>query len=105
MSTQTILPDDTARARLSDPRTSHDAADSNSARAAVEAQVHFLFARLGGMTDEELSRAYRQFFGYDTHPDSPRKRRSDLAKKGVLVASDEVRPTVSGRASAVWALA
>lgn len=97
--------DDTARVRKSDPLPSHEAADSNTTRAECEAFVTFLFKKFGPMTDRELA---RRFFADDHHPDAdfetPRKRRSDLTKRGQVLATTQTRPSLSGRNMTVWTL-
>jgi hypothetical protein len=99
--------EDGPRARKSDPITSHLAADSNGNRAQVQQAVLSLFSNKSfGLTDEEMTRLY---FGSvncpATHTDSPRKRRSELAGRGVLRDAGIKRPTVSGRQSVAWVLA
>lgn len=97
---------DSARARKSDPDTSHFAADSNVNREAVEEHVRHLFMIHGPMTDHELTLRY---FVDSTSPasdfESPRKRRSSLSKAGVLVATLQRRPSRTGRPAIVWELA
>lgn len=100
-----VLGGDSPRARRGDPVTSHQAADSNAGRVAVEVFVEALFTRLGGLTDWELTEAYFTYGGPPAHADSPRKRRSDLTRRGLLRASGLTRPTRSGRAAVVWVLA
>lgn len=103
--TVTMFPNDTARARLHDPLTSHEAADSNENRELVEEFVLHLLTEKGPMNDWELTKA---FFSADDHPDadfeSPRKRRSDLTKKGQVLATTTVRPGRSKRNTTVWTL-
>jgi hypothetical protein len=99
-----FVTDDTPRARRRDRDTSHEAADSNRNRLAVEASV-FALIKSYPMTDDELTTAY--FLQHDHEPahiDSPRKRRSDLAKKGLLVATPIKRKTHTKRYATVWAV-
>lgn len=102
-----LFPDDWARTRATDPDTSHAAADSNTNRRAVMTAVLGLFKTLGPMTDEELTAQYeaRSRLLPPAHGDSPRKRRSDLANEGLLVATEMRRPTRSGRNAVVWTVA
>lgn len=99
-----LLFDDVARARRSDTLSSHLAADSNSNRQIVEDFVRALFAEFGPMTDAELT---ARFFGRAGHPpahqDSPRKRRSDLAKRGELIELG-VRRGPTGRRMVAWGI-
>ena len=99
----TLFPDDTARARKTDPGTSHEAADSNTNRLLVEAVVFNLLSKTP-MTDEELTEAYGNGDFPPAHMDSPRKRRSDLSKRGALYMVGK-RPSSTGRASIVWGIA
>lgn len=100
-----VFGDDTARARRTDPQTSHAAADSNTTRAAVEAFVLHLFNTHGFLTDAELTSRY---FSDPSHPpahqDSPRKRRSDLTNASVIVETTRVGRSPSGRAMSKYAL-
>lgn len=97
--------EDTPRARREDPDTSHEAADSNENRDLCEDFVLQLLTDKGPMTDWELTIA---FFARDDHPfadmESPRKRRSDLTKRGQVLATAEMRPGRSGRRTTVWAI-
>lgn len=99
--------EDGPRARFADPITSHLAADSNGNRALVQQAVLQLFSNKSfGLTDEEMTRLY---FGSShapaTHTDSPRKRRSELTGRGLLIDCGIKRPTMSGRKSVAWVLA
>ncbi|MET4702768.1 hypothetical protein [Frigoribacterium sp. UYMn621] len=100
-----ITNDDSARARYFDPLPSHQAADSNTNRTEVEAKVYSLLS-VRPMTDAELTTAYFAAPGAPAaHYDSPRKRRSDLTGKGIVVATNLTRPSPSGRHATVWGLA
>lgn len=55
-----------------------------------------------GLTDEELLRLYTD--AYVTAESSPRKRRCDLARLGLIVDSGERRLLISGRRGIVWRL-
>lgn len=101
-----IFPDDTARARLTDPPTSHAAADSNTNREEVSAHVLHLLHRFGPMTDEELVvRYFADTTSPPAHFDSPRKRRSDLTKDGQIIATTTPGKSRTGRRTTVWTLA
>ena len=107
MSVDTLPPrlftdDDFSRARTSDPLTSHAAADSTQAKELIRTRVYELLAQRP-MTDEELTRAYFDRFGSDTHHDSPRKRRSDLKAQGRVVEFGVWRGS-TGRKVTVWAV-
>jgi hypothetical protein len=99
------LTDDSPRARFSDPATSHYAADSNENRRLVMDSVLGLLLERP-MSDEELEVAYFLRPGMpDAHGDSPRKRRSDLTKKGLVVATKLPAKSSTGRKVTVWAVA
>lgn len=97
-----LFDDDFARVRGSDPLTSHVAADSNRNKELIRSRVYGLLAKRP-MTDEELTRAYFERFGFDVHQDSPRKRRSDLKALGRVVVAGS-RRGVTGRMMTVWAV-
>jgi hypothetical protein len=103
---QIVTAGDTARARKSDPLESHLAADSNINREAVEEHVLHLFKRFGPMTDHALTVRY---FADTTSPesdiDSPRKRRSDLAKRGAVIPTLLHGVGRTGRKATVWQVA
>lgn len=99
------LNDDTPRVRESDPLSSHQAADSNRNRAAVEEAVYRLLEH-ESMTDPELTARYFEDPSLPvTQFDSVRKRRSDLLGKGRVVATNVTRLTPSGRRAIVWGVA
>ena len=96
---------DEPRARMSDPSTSHAAADSNENRRLVEDSVFGLLLE-HPMSDEELETTY--FLRAEmpvAHIDSPRKRRSDLARKGLVIATKLAATSATGRKVTVWAVA
>lgn len=97
-----LFDDDFARARDSDPLTSHVAADSNRNKELIRGRVFELLAKRP-MTDEELTRVYFDRFGCDVHQDSPRKRRSDLKVLGRVVEAGS-RRGLTGRMMTVWAV-
>lgn len=94
---------DVPRVRKSDPITSHMAADSNRNRMRVEDRVFWILAE-APLTDHELTAVYEKKYGFEgIHPDSPRKRRSDLLDKGIVYATDELRTIPPHGPSRVWA--
>lgn len=110
MSSQPMLPiiwdDDSPRAREVDPETSHAAADSNANRAQVEAFVLELLTEHGPLTDAQLTQRYfRTASRPEAHFDSPRKRRSDLTRKGLVVAATDEGVSPSGRRANRWRVA
>lgn len=99
--------EDTPRARRSDSRASHKAADrSADTRQAVGAAVVALLSACPRATGKELNAAYASQWARRGWPeadfDSPRKRAGELAKDGVLTIlnPDDPRGT-----AAVYALA
>lgn len=95
-----------ARARSTDPATSHAAARSVQLRDAHEA-IRRLFRELGPMSDELLVERYvaatQEGLRPAQSPSGIRTRRHDLAEAGVLVVSGQAT-TPAGRACNVWAL-
>lgn len=104
------LGSDSARTRRSDPVTSHIAADRSSLHI-TESQAHVfeLFEQFGAMTDSELGKLYPAISaarGWKRlTADSPRKRRSDLAGKGLLKDSGVRRLNDNGSKEVVWEVA
>ena len=101
---------DEPRVRRSDPITSHLAADSTSGSLPyMQSLVLGIFKILGNATDEELGTYYAIQWSSQgwpqAHPDSPRKRRSELTARGLLVDSGERRTNTFGSAETVWVLA
>jgi hypothetical protein len=94
--------------RTTDPDTSHEAAWSVTDATVVQARVVAIYeAHPAGLTDEELVAAYaRDWPGTRSLESraSPRKRRSDLARAGVLIDTGERRTLTSGRRGIVWTL-
>jgi len=91
--TTTILPDDTARTRRTDPVTSHIAGDrSQQTIKAVRAAVAWLFTQVTSTTGSELNEMYRILRAEqgwpECHFDSPRKRAGELYADGELALID-----------------
>jgi len=88
--------------------TSRAAAESLGDLSQPQRAVLDLLDRHGthGLTDEELNAQYPQFareHGWpQIGPDSPRKRRGELAESGWVVDSGRTRPNRSGRDAVVW---
>lgn len=102
-----IFPNDTARARRTDPETSHAAADRTSGTLPyMQSLVLGIFKILGNATDEELGTYYAMRWSHEgwpqAHPDSPRKRRSELTARGLLTDSGERRANSFGSMETVW---
>lgn len=91
-----------ARARRSDPITSHEAAASVRKITETHTRLLDLLERRGAMTDEEISAAWT---GSGLPPASPsglRSRRAELVDRGLIADSGMTRLTASGRRTIVW---
>lgn len=102
--------DDSPRARLTDPITSHQAADKSASQLSVMKQrVLDLFREHEDLTDSELIELYAERAVAEqwelVRPETPRKRRSDLVSEGYLVSADAVRPNRYGSLEQVWTVA
>jgi hypothetical protein len=97
-----------ARARLTDPWTSMDAA-MRVATQPLKSRVLYLFEEYRyPLTDEQLIALYRkQAISYRWSPASDsgiRSRRSELVDEGELIDTGRVEKTVSGRSTILWGL-
>lgn len=92
------------QARLTDPPTSHSAAESAAARQTQhQADVLVVLSHWPGLTDEEIARFHREAF--PDRPQSPsglRTRRSELVTQRKVRDSGKRRMTASGRKTIVW---
>lgn len=92
--------------RSSDPSTSHAAATSITVTV-TEVQRRVLGIHRGystyGLTDEQLLDIYHDQFG-TTAESSPRKRRHDLTRLGIITDSGLRRELKTGRKGIVWKL-
>lgn len=96
-----------ARARRTDPRTSHDAANSVKDLTGVQERILKLFELPhSGYTDEELVLAYQKSYGsfFAATDASIRSRRSELVHRQYLVDSGQRRLTKANRGTTVWNL-
>ena len=94
-----IWPDDSARARRSDPVTSHEAADHND----VENSIGLVLSALrsfGPSADHELVALLGQS-GFT--PQRLRTARAALVERGIVQKSGIYRLTGHGRRAIVWA--
>lgn len=94
-----------ARARRTDPGTSHDAARSIHDMTETQRGVYFFLKRSPG-TDEQLETAYYdgcERFGFPmASPQGLRSRRAELVALGWVEDSGESRETKYGGKSIVW---
>lgn len=103
----------TARSRVSDPETSHQAGASISAdtlRASQAAVIRAFWSENGKLTDEQLATSYAVFvrlfpgsFPLQS-PSGLRTRRKELVDTGYLADSGERGETASGRKTIRWTL-
>jgi hypothetical protein len=97
-----------ARARTSDPDTSHAAAKSVKKMTLVQSRVWFLFGRKRAMTDTELIELWNR--EHQIFPDSYprvsesglRTRRRELVDRGSLKDSGLRQTLPSGRKAILW---
>jgi hypothetical protein len=103
-----------AHARLTDPETSPEAADTVSDVTVLQANILQLFKierNRGGfdLTDEQTVRIYdeerEQRGWYQATPQSIRSRRSELVTKGYIAFSGTYGVTAHGRRTRAWKLA
>lgn len=102
MNSQTSLFDE-ARARHSDPDTSHEAAAS--VRNIRESQQHILelLRRYGPLTDERLGFRHRAVFvGKFMSPSGIRTRRAELVAKGLVEWTGRKIKMSTGRMAREW---
>lgn len=91
----------TPRARRTDPKTSHDAAES--VQDVTATQDYVLRALRKPRTDVELLEAYRNFKRAPRASESGlRTRRSELVRQGLVRDSGRRVVLESGRAAIVW---
>ncbi|QPZ39733.1 hypothetical protein [Paramicrobacterium chengjingii] len=98
-----------ALARVDDPETSWDAANEVNLsevqhRIGVILEEH-TSSYIYGMTDEEISQAYRSLYGFDATDQSLRSRRAELVKLQKVVFTGFYGKTILGNRTRRWALA
>ena len=90
------------KARLTDPQTSHDAADS--VNHITETQLYILQVLSRPRTDIQLVEAYSKLKHAPKASESGiRSRRAELVRKGKVVDSGIKQLLPSGRFAIVWA--
>lgn len=92
-----------ARARATDPATSHEAAASIQPKASTRIRDEILqaFSRYGPMTDEEIA---DHLSWLNASPSGMRTRRAELVAAGLIEQHSADGRTSSGRRCAVWQL-
>lgn len=97
-----------ARARRSDPRTSHEAAASVRGITATHRRILTLMEMFGPLTDDEIAARYRseaKSMGWPpVSPSGLRTRRAELVDLGRVLDTRRTKATISGRRTTVWAL-
>jgi hypothetical protein len=97
---------DQARARSTDPATSHEAARSVRAITAKQHAVLRVFAVFGKATDEQWMAKYATYEAQWNLPyqsaSGLRTRRSELVRAGAIVDTGERQKMRSGRMAIVW---
>jgi hypothetical protein len=96
-------------ARVSDPKTSHEAAASVRAVTATHDRIIEVLERYGPASDEDINAYYFNLAElFEWPPVSPsglRSRRAELVKLGKVVDTGERTKTASGRSTILWELA
>jgi hypothetical protein len=95
-----------AKARVTDPETSHEAAESVEDISITQERVLSLFLEDGELTDLQLetrylTKALTAGWKYQT-PQSLRSRRAELVKKGRVEFADEWGVSPTGRRARIW---
>ncbi len=89
-----------ALARVTDPHTSYEAADSISDlhRSDLQAKIELAIGVTGGLIDEELEIMFQS----QASPSSIRTRRKELERMGLIRDSGRTAPTRRGRQAVIW---
>ena len=99
---QIVMEGDNARARLTDPVTSHEAADGTADRVKEsQSAVYSLLATLGDLADFELITHLEGQWS----PSRVRTARHELVELGVVADSGQFRKTPSNFRAKVWQVA
>lgn len=102
-----------ARARTTDPDTSHAAAASIQNLTAAQARVLALFKTFGDLTDTELAAHYEKMVGIGSalvqswppmSPSGLRSRRAELCAQNRLEDTGKRARTPSGRSTICWGI-
>lgn len=91
-------------ARVSDPETSHEAAQSVSDISETKMVIRALL--FYPMTDQQLIRAYQEAVSNKIAPEASesgiRSRRAELVDAGLVIDTGNYGTTPSGRRSKIW---
>ena len=93
-----------ARARHTDPFTSHLAASTIMDATTLQIRIVQCFDASTGMTDEELIATYSRMWGnsFPATESSIRSRRAELRDRGAVVDTGRTRPNSNGNKSIIW---
>ena len=93
-----------ARARDTDPFTSHLAASTIMDATTLQIRIIQCFNASQGMTDEELITTYNRMWGnsFPATESSIRSRRAELRDRGAIVDTGRTRLNKNGNKSIVW---
>jgi len=87
-------------ARITDPETSHEAAESVSNISETQERILNIL-KDGPLTDEHLNMIYKTQVGY-TSESGIRSRRAELVERGLVRDSGMRQKLRSGRSAIVW---
>lgn len=102
MNTQPTLFDPIARARRTDPETSHEAASSVRRIRETQADVLTVIRKYGPLSDEEISSRYKDSGMPRQSESGLRTRRSELVALGLVADSGRFGYTLSNRKTILW---
>ena len=94
-----------ARARSTDPDTSHEAARSIGEMTGKRQAVLDIIRAIGRGTDEDIIDAYHSSTAPQQSASGIRTRRAELTLMGLVVDTGERKVRSSGRGSIVWGIA
>lgn len=94
-----------AKARKTDPVTSHEAADRVQNHTALQKAILTVYVWAGPMTDEQLLTVWESYSPLLVSPSGLRSRRHELTVMGLVKDTGERVKTRSGRKAVVWGLA
>lgn len=95
-----------AKARITNPQTSHNAAESVQNMTEKREAILHIFKVRSSLTDFELMEVYQEMqeFLPLQSESGIRTRRSELVRMGLLKDGGERRPNENGRSCVVWTI-
>jgi hypothetical protein len=100
---QILMTGDSPRARLTDPVTSHQAADSNNIAESTLVVLAILKGHREGLADWEVEHDHR-LAGGDYTGQRLRTARSELVDAGAVVNTGHMKRNFNNRRTTVWCL-